>query len=116
MFGPRPIAIDNLCLGHRAFVKWGPLREADIRNTEEVINTIRMYNVTGVLHFAAFANITESVANPSKYYENNITGTLSILAAMRETGLKKFVFSNTCAVYGSPIRTPITELTQTKPV
>jgi UDP-arabinose 4-epimerase len=116
MAGLRPVAIDNLCLGHRTFVKWGPLLEADIRNTEAVINAIRMYNVAGVLHFAAFAYVGESVTNPSKYYENNITGTLSILAAMRETGLKKFVFSSTCAVYGSPDGTPITERTQTKPV
>jgi UDP-arabinose 4-epimerase len=116
MAGLRPIAIDNLCLGHREFVKWGPLVEADVRNTNAVINAIRTYNVTGVLHFAAFAYVGESVTNPSKYYENNVTGTLSILAAMRETGLKKFVFSSTCAVYGSPDKTPISEPTRTTPV
>jgi UDP-arabinose 4-epimerase len=114
--GYQPIAIDNLCLGHREFVKWGPLVEADIRHTDAVATAIRSYDVSGVMHFAAFAYVGESVTNPSKYYKNNVVGTLSVLAAMRQTGLRNIVFSSSCAVYGSPAVTPISEQSPTKPV
>jgi UDP-arabinose 4-epimerase len=114
--GYRPVTIDNLCLGHRAFVQWGPLIEADIHNTNAVIEIIRSHNTIGVLHFAAFAYVGESVTDPAKYYENNVTGLLSVLAAMRRTGVRKLVFSSTCAVYGSPSSTPISERTPTDPV
>jgi UDP-arabinose 4-epimerase len=111
-----PVTIDDLRLGHREFVRWGPLIEADIRNTDAVTNAIRTFNIVGVMHFAAFAYVGESVTNPSKYYENNIAGTLSILAAMQRTALRKIVFSSSCAVYGSPATPIISEQTPTEPV
>lgn len=114
--GYRPITIDNLCLGHREFVKWGPLIEADIRDTNKVVQTIEEYNISVLMHFAAFAYVGESMQNPAKYFENNILGILSLLAAMRLTNRRKIVFSSTCAVYGSPSTIPITEQTPTAPV
>jgi UDP-arabinose 4-epimerase len=111
-----PVTIDDLCLGHREFVRWGPLVEADIRNTDAVTHAIRTFNIVGVMHFAAFAYVGESVTNPSKYYENNIAGTLSVLAAMQRTALRKIVFSSSCAVYGSPATPIISEQTATEPV
>jgi UDP-arabinose 4-epimerase len=114
--GYRPITVDNLCLGHRRFVKWGPLIEADVRDTATLIDIMHRFEAVGVMHFAAFAYVGESVIHPAKYYDNNVTATLSVLAAMRETGLSKLVFSSTCAVYGTPSSPPITEETQPKPV
>jgi UDP-glucose-4-epimerase GalE len=114
--GFQPIVIDDLCFGHRRFVKWGPLVEADIRDTQVVAEAIRDYHAVGVIHFAGFAYVGESVTDPRRYYENNVMGTLSVLAAMRQTKLSKIVFSSTCAVYGSPERTPICERTSTVPV
>ena len=71
---------------------------------------------SGLLHFAASASVAESVANPARYYENNVLGTLSVLAAMVQTGLKYIVFSSSCAVYGSPGIASISERTATEPV
>jgi UDP-arabinose 4-epimerase len=111
-----PVTIDNLCLGHREFVRWGPLIKVDIRNTSAVAEVIRSHNVIGVMHFAAFAYVGESVTDPAKYYENNVTGLLSLLAAMRQAELNKIVFSSSCAVYGSPSTTPISERVATDPI
>jgi UDP-glucose 4-epimerase len=69
-----------------------------------------------VLHFAANSLVAESVANPSKYWSNNLGGTLALLEAMRATGVGTIVFSSTAAVYGEPERTPVTEDAPTRPV
>ena len=114
--GYRPVVMDNLSLGHREFVKWGPLIEADVRDSTAVADAIRAHNIVGLMHFAASASVAESVANPARYYENNVLGTLSVLAAMVQTGLKYIVFSSSCAVYGSPGITSISERTATEPV
>ncbi|NSC22175.1 UDP-glucose 4-epimerase GalE [Streptomyces albus subsp. chlorinus] len=69
----------------------------------------------GVLHFAAHSKVGESVEQPEKYWRNNVGGTIDLLAAMREAGVRKLVFSSTAAVYGEPERTPITETDPTAP-
>jgi UDP-arabinose 4-epimerase len=114
--GFRPITLDNLCSGHRNFVRWGPLVEADIHDTAAVVDAIQRHNAVGLMHFAAYADVSESVAEPAKYYENNVEGTLSLLAAMRQTSLRNIVFSSSCAVYGSPGTIPIKETAPTNPV
>src|SRR4051794_24435250 len=114
--GFRPVTIDNLCLGHRRFVRWGPLIEADIRDTEAVTAAIRQHDIIAVMHFAAFAYVGESVTEPAKYYDNNVLGTLSILQAMRATGLQKIVLSSSCAVYGAPDIDLISEQTVAQPI
>src|SRR4051794_25934476 len=80
--GYSPVALDNLSTGHRSFVRWGPLIEADVRDSATVMDALQRYQCAGVIHFAAYACVGESVANPSRYYNNNVTGTLSLLEAM----------------------------------
>ncbi|MCD2466379.1 UDP-glucose 4-epimerase GalE [Streptomyces sp. MBT42] len=69
----------------------------------------------GVLHFAAFSQVGESVAKPEKYWENNVGGTMALLAAMRSAGVRRLVFSSTAATYGEPETVPITETAPTAP-
>jgi UDP-glucose-4-epimerase GalE len=114
--GFMPVVFDNLSTGHKSFVRWGPLIPGDIRDAEALRHTIRAYQIEAVLHFAASAYVGESVADPQKYYENNVGGSLSLLGAMLEVGCRKIVFSSSCAIYGEPERTPIAEATPQNPV
>jgi UDP-arabinose 4-epimerase len=114
--GYNPITYDNLCLGNKDFVKWGPLVIGDTHDSEKVAATIKEYNIDAVIHFAAFAYVGESVSDPAKYYYNNVEGTLGLLNGMRAAGCDKIVFSSTCAVYGEPEIVPINEQTPKAPV
>jgi UDP-glucose-4-epimerase GalE len=114
--GYNPICFDNFSSGHRAFVKWGPLIEGDLHNSGLVIDTLKANNVSAVMHFAAFSAVGESVADPQKYYVNNVAGTLSLLRSMRETGCQNLVFSSTGAVYGDAAETLISETAPKAPV
>jgi len=69
-----------------------------------------------VMHFAAYAYVGESVEKPLEYYRNNVATTISVLESMREAGVKRFVFSSTCATYGDPEKVPITEDQKQAPV
>ena len=114
--GFRPVAYDSLVNGHREAVKWGPLIEADLADTARLADTIRRFDVAAVMHFAAFAYVGESVAKPDLYFRNNVVNSLGLLEAMRERGLKRIVFSSTCATYGHPERMPIAESTHQRPI
>jgi UDP-glucose-4-epimerase GalE len=114
--GFTPIVLDNLCTGHKHFVRWGPLIQCDIRDVDAVRDTLRAYQIEAVLHFAASAYVGESVADPQKYYENNVGGSLALLNAMLEVGCRKLVFSSSCAIYGEPKHIPIAEHTPQNPV
>jgi UDP-arabinose 4-epimerase len=107
--GFTPVAYDNLCYGHESAVKWGPLECGDIADTERLSSVFRHYQPEAVIHFAAFAYVGESVDDPGKYYYNNVAGTLNLLNAMRSSGIDKIIFSSTCATYGIPEHTPISE-------
>ncbi|MEQ8396062.1 UDP-glucose 4-epimerase GalE [Thalassobaculum sp.] len=109
MAGYRPVAFDNLSSGHRWAVRWGPLEVGCLEDAERLDAVIATYRPVAVMHFAAFSAAGESVVDPAKYYENNVAGLLSLLAAMRRAGLDRLVFSSTAAVYGSPLSTPIDE-------
>jgi len=98
--GYLPVCLDNLSTGHSDFVKWGPLVAADIRDTGKVAEILREHHVAAVIHLAASSLVGESVADPEKYYVNNLVGSLSILQAMRSAGCGHIVFSSTGAVYG----------------
>ncbi len=104
-----PIAYDNLSRGHSWTVKWGPLVKGDLSETEKLIRTINEYKIQAVVHFAAFAYVGESVKNPEMYYQNNFSGSLSLLKAMQATNLKKIIFSSSCATYGNPNTKTISE-------
>jgi UDP-glucose-4-epimerase GalE len=114
--GYTPVVLDNLSTGHKGFVRWGPFVPGDIRDTDAVHHTIGAYHIEAVLHFAASAYVGESVADPQKYYENNVGGSLSLLHAMLEAGCRTLVFSSTCAIYGEPAEIPISETTPQNPV
>jgi UDP-arabinose 4-epimerase len=114
--GLKPVTYDNLSLGHRHAVKWGPLVVGDIRDQSRLIEAIREHKPAAVIHFAASAYVGESVQSPAKYYDNNVRGTLSLLEAMRSEGVPRIVFSSTCATYGIPSKLPITEEMPQAPV
>lgn len=101
--------LDNLSLGHRAAVPQGLLREGDLDDPDSLIAALRDHGSEAVMHFAASAQVSESVADPAKYYRNNVVGALNLLDAMRACGVGRIVFSSTAAVYGMPERSPIAE-------
>jgi UDP-glucose 4-epimerase/UDP-arabinose 4-epimerase len=107
--GYLPVCFDNLSTGHAEFVQWGPLIEGDIRDSESIASVIKKHGVQAVMHFAAFSAVGESVADPQKYYINNVAGTLGLLRGMREARCETLVFSSTGAVYGNAGRDPIPE-------
>lgn len=114
--GYEPIVFDSLISGHAGAVKWGPLEVGDIRDGDRLDAVLLAYRPSVVMHFAAFAYVGESVANPSKYYNNNIAGTLCLLDAMRRNDVDSIIFSSTCATYGTPAKLPITEKTPQAPI
>lgn len=107
--GYTPITYDNLVYGHPWAVKWGPLEKGDILDRPRLDEVIIKYRPEAVMHFAAYAYVGESVENPGKYYRNNVAGALTLLEAMRDNQIDKFIFSSTCATYGVPQEIPITE-------
>ena len=110
------ITYDSLVYGHEWAVKWGPFEHGDILDRELLLEVLKHFRPLAVIHFAAFAYVGESVTDPAKYYHNNVVGTLSLLDAMRETGVANIVFSSTCATYGIPQTVPITEDEPQKPI
>lgn len=114
--GYLPVCYDNLVYGHTWAVKWGPLETGDIGDAKRLDEVMTKYRPQGVIHLAAFAYVGESVTEPSKYYVNNVSGTITLLDAMRRHDCKRVVFSSTCAVYGVPSSVPITEMQRPDPV
>ncbi len=114
--GWRPVVFDNLSRGRREAVRWGPLVEGDLADRPRLSRALAEHRVGVVMHFAAYAYVGELVADPALYYRNNLGGTLSLLEAMRETGVGEIVFSSTCATYGVPDRVPIGESAPQRPV
>jgi UDP-glucose-4-epimerase GalE len=98
--GYQPIVYDNLSTGHRSFVA-GPLITGDLLDEAALARAFADQTISAVMHFAAASLVGESVANPQKYYINNVQGTLSLLKAMRNAGCHRIVFSSTGAVYGN---------------
>jgi UDP-arabinose 4-epimerase len=111
-----PLTYDNLCAGHRWAVKWGPFEHGDILDRSGLTKVLIQYRPVAVIHFAAFASVAESVFSPSKYYANNVCGTLNLLESMRDARIDKIIFSSSCSVYGMPIITPIPEDHRAEPI
>ena len=91
--GYTPVAYDNLVYGHESAVKWGPFVQGDVNDRQRLDEVIEKYRPTAVMHFAAYAYVGESVEDPGKYYRNNVAGTLTLLEALRDSGVDKFIFS-----------------------
>jgi UDP-glucose-4-epimerase GalE len=104
------VVLDNLSEGHRELVPEGVVFEAgDVLNRAALSSVFQRHVIAGVVHLAARAYVGESAREPARYFENNLVGTFQLLEAMRAHGVREFVFSSTCAVYGAPSRLPIGE-------
>lgn len=114
--GYTPVAFDSLAMGHRRAVQWGPLEVGDIADRVRLDTVFERYRPEAVMHFAAFAYVGESVAEPARYYRNNVAGSLTLLEAMRDHGVGQMVFSSTCATYGLPQTPRLTEAHPQQPI
>jgi len=112
--GYNVIVYDNLSTGFRRLAQGFELVEGDIADEGKLCSALSRSDA--VMHFAAHCYVGESVENPRKYFRNNVVGALTLLNAVVEAGIRSFVFSSTCAVYGIPERIPITEQTPREPV
>ena len=108
--GETAVVLDNLSRGYRDAVASGvPFYEGDVGNRELVSRIVHEHSIDAVIHFAAFAYVGESVNQPALYYENNVAQGIQLLGALVEAGVRRLVFSSTCATYGEPQRIPISE-------
>jgi UDP-glucose 4-epimerase len=115
--GHEPVVLDNLVYGHRAAVDPSiRLHDVNLGDKAAIDRVLAAEKPDAVMHFAAFAYVGESVTDPLKYYHNNVAATLNLLDSMLRHGVKKFVFSSTCATYGIPEKMPITEDSVQKPI
>ena len=114
--GEDVIILDNLEKGHREAVLGGKFVQADLRSIEQVREVFRENDIEAVIHFAAYIEVGESVADPLKYYNNNVISSLNLLTVMQENGVNKIVFSSTAATYGIPESIPIKETDKTVPI
>jgi UDP-glucose-4-epimerase GalE len=112
--GYEAIIYDSLVNGHRRLADGFELVEGDIADEAKLRSALK--RVDGVMHFAAHAYVGESVENPRKYFHNNVEAALGLLNATLDAGIRRFVFSSTCAVYGEPAKIPITEDNPRQPV
>ncbi len=110
------VIADNLVTGYAAAVpKGATLVVGDLRDKSYTNSLFERYRFDGVIDFAAFSLVGESVANPLKYFENNIASVINLLEAMKTNNVKNIVFSSTAAVYGEPKTVPIEETSPTVP-
>jgi len=109
MAGYDALVFDNLSTGHADFLRFGRHVIGDLADREALKAVFSANNITAVMHFAAFAYVEESVADPAKYYRNNVANTLNLLEAAREHGTRGIIFSSTCATYGMPTHLPLRE-------
>lgn len=110
------VVFDNLVKGHRAAVRDAPVIVGDLLDPEAIQAVFRAYpDIAGVIHFAAYIEVGESMEQPGKYFRNNIQGCVHLLEAMVAAGVRYLVFSSTCAVYGTPQRLPVSEDEPYKP-
>ncbi len=112
--GYQVIIYDNLVTGFKRLVQGFELIEGDIADQAKLHRVLP--RVDAVMHFAAYAYVGESVTNPRKYFRNNAVDALSLLNSCVDEGVRHFVFSSTCAVYGVPVKVPITEENPREPI
>jgi UDP-glucose 4-epimerase len=107
---------DNLSQGHRAAALPGRLIVGELADRAAVEAALGEHQIDAVMHFAAFALVGESVADPAKYYQNNVVASLRLLEAMRAADVRQIVFSSTTATYGVPTKIPISEDEPQRPI
>ena len=109
------VVADNLCTGHWQAVKGARLRVGDVRDAAFLDRVFTEFDIDGVINFAAYSLVGESVTDPLKYYGNNVAGAQTMLQTMKNHGVDKIVFSSTAATYGEPEKQPIEETDRTDP-
>ncbi|MBM3637823.1 MAG: UDP-glucose 4-epimerase GalE [Actinobacteria bacterium] len=103
------VVLDSLELGHRAAVTDVPLVVGNIADRDLVTKTCKEHKITDMVHFAAYKAVGESMADPGKYFDNNVTGAHALISAATDAGVSNFVFSSTASIYGDPDIVPVTE-------
>ena len=96
------IILDNLVTGYKKLInKKAKFIKADIKNKSKITKIIKDYNISSIIHLAAYLNVSEAEKNKKKYYQNNITGTKNLLEASKNTNVKNIIFSSSCSIYGN---------------
>ena len=113
--GREVVVVDTLEFGHPAAVAGVPLIQADVADGAAISSVIEEHDIDAVIHFAAYKAVGESMADPGRYFANNVGGTNALLDTLRRSGVDRFVFSSTCAVYGIVDRLPIDETLPVRP-
>ncbi len=115
--GHKVTVLDNLTEGHRSAVdSRATFVHADLADRDAVFAAVKSSGAEAVIHFAAFALVGESMTDPSKYFRNNVSNAINLADAAVAAGVKKFVFSSTCATYGPPDRVPMDETLPQRPI
>ncbi len=114
--GAEPIVFDNLSKGHRRAIRDCEFVKGDLADYDLLVETLKKYKIEAVMHFAALIEVGESVTQPLRFFQNNVSNTQNLLSAMETAGVEKFVFSSSAAVYGMPAKVPITEEASTEPI
>ena len=105
--GYTPIVFDNLSSGHRQAVRWGPFVHGDIRDAAALREAMGVYETSAAIHFASLIEVGRSVSRPDLFYDVNVNGTAQLLAALRDRGASRLVFSSSAAVYGQAGASPL---------
>lgn len=111
----RVVVLDSLESGRAESVLDAPLVVGDIADSDLVRRVCRDHGVDEVVHFAAYKNVGESMSDPHKYWHNNVGGTIELVAAVVAEGVRRFVFSSSCSVYGNPDTVPVKESCEIRP-
>jgi len=114
--GYRVVVYDNLVNGHRAFCKFGPLEEGDVRDGPRLASAFATHKAAAAIHFAALIEAGVSVRDPAPFYDVNVNGALNLLNAARTFDNVPIVFSSTCATYGAPQRETLDETHPQQPI
>ncbi len=114
--GYRPVVLDNLSGGIRSSVGSARLVVADLGEPSAIDAVMQAFDFRAVMHFASFIQVGESVADPGKYYDNNVGNTVRLLEAMVRHNIAHFIFSSTAAIFGEPEYVPIDELHPKSPI
>lgn len=113
--GYRPVVFDNLSTGHRQSIVDEDFYQGDVRNADDLNRVFEEYPIDAVMHFCAKSLVGESMEKPEIYFDNNVTGGLTLLRSMLKHGVKNIIFSSTAATFGQPEEIPISETTPQHP-
>ncbi|MES0862068.1 UDP-glucose 4-epimerase GalE [Ruegeria sp. SCPT10] len=111
-----PVTYDNLITGWQDAVKFGPFEQGDLLDRERLDEVFAKHQPVAVMHFAALSQVGEAMAEPGKYWSNNVTGSLALIEAAVAAGCLDFVFSSTCATYGEHDNVVLDETTSQHPL